>query len=497
MLIYIAHNATTHGTFVMQADSLKQKTDEGHQTVSVEAAVGKCMKEAKFPPSLLRDAKKNARYLYEEFRKIIPKAPLEDYKSYCWKQTFSIKWDKSWLASQIELGNKFLQYSHKIHDLLIPDKGLSFLKNYFPDHTFKSSLACLPKVFLAGFPKCGSSFTHCLLNEVISLSTYGSLQHPTSLKKEPHFWVKFNHTCRDYIVPKANAIGKYLFYFLPGLKQISELEMKDVVLVDSKVNKLFRWPYFSENQHNLTNYCLLPAVLPRLLPGSKFIVVLRNPVNMLFSAFWNSCTSLHLTIPMATQLRGPDLFHERVTAKIRLFNDCMRDSSKPSISRTCELTSKLNYTSCILHPERQKLLPVCAQEINFYDFSPEMPDCGRSRVTMGLYYVHIKKWLSVISKDRFHFIVLEDLIKNPIRNVHRLLEFLDLSAEAVTSNASLVDTVASSCNTNAQAAVDYKHDQRLQMRDDTRSLLEMFYTPFNLLLGQLVDHISSSIAVEW
>ena len=77
------------------------------------------------------------------------------------------------------------------------------------------------------------------------------------------------------------------------------------------------WPQFYPNE-GLVNFCLLPSVILQVLPTSKYVVVMRNPLDMLYSAFWFSCTTYG--IHFATKLKGPDIVHQRIVTKIKLFN---------------------------------------------------------------------------------------------------------------------------------------------------------------------------------
>lgn len=453
----------------------------------VEDSIGKCMEATHLSSvisatSLVRDAKSNARYLYQEFRKVIPQSPLEGYRSYCWNGSYSVYWDKS------TYGGYMNNITYKDHlnnlDVYALDDKISYLHELFPKHGYNSSLLCLPKVFMPGFPKCGSTFTACLVRKLIWLSTYNSTtQKSHTLSKEPPFWNKnAAFSSIEFNMPTVNSLGRYLFYFLPGLHQISDLKKKDLIVIDSKVGNIYSWPQFKKSQHNLTNYCLLPSVLPKLLPGSKYIVIMRNPVRMLYSAFWYSCSRLGKWIPMKTLIRGPDIFHSHVVKKINLFNNCMRNSSMPSISEPCQ---PRNYTSCILQQERLLLLDKCTHEISFSIQTSVMPNCGFCHIDRGLYIVHVRKWLSTIPREDFHFILLEDMIKNSVRNAHDILMFLGLDTETVTERH--MKEFVNRCNKFSQTFIKYKSNPKLQMREDTKKLLDTFYKPFNFMLGKLVS----------
>ena len=250
--------------------------------VEVEHLVVECMRATHIGTmpdtnSLLEQAKSNARYLYKEYRKVIPQNSLIGYGSYCWNMPYSMKWTKSEYRGHI--GN--VSFSGKISDITYSYTLFSYLNKKFLYHGFSGSLACLPKIFLVGFPKCGSSFSYCVINKLLTTSR----AYTSPSIKEPHFWVATDAKKRFHM-PTKEDVGKYLYYYLPGLQEISDTVKNEVILTDGTANKMFKWPQFSRTEHDLANYCLLPSVLPRLIPGSKFITVMRDPVSMLYSAFW-------------------------------------------------------------------------------------------------------------------------------------------------------------------------------------------------------------------
>lgn len=438
----------------------------------IEDLVEQCMKATNISsvvqsPALLDQAKVNARYLYQEYRKVIPETPLDGYKSHCWEEAFSVRWENS-------------RYSGQIGNWSFSTAGLRLLKEKPPNNTFESNILCLPNVFLAGFYKCGSTFVYCLLRKLIN---YSQRQIPLydCLYKEPKFWVSSGNR-KGYRLPDMKYLAKNVLYFLPGLQQIQKHDHRDLIMLDGSPNKINRWPYFRspKKESKFTNYCLLPAVLPKLFPGSKFIVITRNPISLLYTSFWFSCTTLRISLPMETRQQAPSIFHYRIMNKIHRFNHCMRDNSRPSISHACKLNG--NYSPCIL--QRLHLLEKCVEEINYIKLSGKlMPKCGTAHLAKSLHFAHIRKWLRMIPRERFLFLTLENLSKNLSGNAHDMLKFLDLNTE-VASDEELIRRTARSCRTNPTPI--NMTDPMLRMKEDTRALLEIFFAPFNQLLSELL-----------
>jgi len=187
--------------------------------------------------------------------------------------------------------------------------------------------------------------------------------------------------------------------------------------------------------------------------------VMRNPVDMLYSAFWFSCSAGHVKLSRAQELWGPHIFHEKVEKKIRIFQNC---------------TNTRPVDDCLID-----VYPLITSR-----FGP----CGRVRLEVGFYYHYIRRWLSVIPIQQFLFLTTEDLHEN-VTYVHvanKISEFLGLGI--YIKSVETLRRVATQQNTciNTQSQFDYHHDTELQMRNDTKKLLNEFFKPYNQKLAELL-----------
>ena len=414
----------------------------------------------------------NAEFFYREFRKIIPSTFLANYSSHCWNMHYDVALTQS-VKYRGHLGNKTFAGNRKRTAIIV--NPLPTLKTSFGGK-FSTELVCLPHVFVVGFPKCGSTYTWCFIWSLLRrhLSSKNRVFSASAIDKEPRFWV--NH---DASIPKATDLGKYLLNFLPALKVVNE--KIDIPFIDGSPNTIFNWPHFDWKQPECVNYCLIPSVFSELLHKSKYVVVMRNPINMLYSDFWFSCTN-KVNTSREAHVEGPVLFQQRTMARIELFNNCMRDED--SLAR-CSVNNASDYSSCILN--HLHLLDQCLGRIksSSLEFEGLLPRCGRSRVHMSLYYIHVRKWLSVVPREKMLFLTLEELIKEPRKVAKELLEFLGYQPTDDLLNE--VEHVTGSCSRNNQNVVDYKHDPRLMMRKVTKEILETFFQPFNFLLAELLQ----------
>ena len=398
-------------------------------------------------------AKENAKYFLGVLRQVIPIDFSSTYRrSSCWQTEFRVtvlsqgmRFRIGNITSGPEHGHIGSKSEHMrfqsalVKDLMLQHHGL-----------FSSPFVCLPKIFIAGFSKCGSTFLYCFLNKIIH-SSLGV--RPSESEKEIHWWVEAGYKPKPH-KPIASDIGKYILNFARGLDAM-EKSQYNMVMIDGSPNILWSWPRFYPNE-GLVNYCLLPSIIPQVLPTSKFIVVMRNPLDMLYSAFWFSCTMRGIKLSMTTRLKGPEIFHERIVEKIKQFNNC---------------TKSYSLDRCVFHVS-----------FNIFNGTTDLKRCGRSRLDMALYYVHVRKWLSIVPRDKFLFLTLEEISTDSHKVAKKIIQFLELPVPHVTD-------YETSCfhSLNTQESIDYHNDPRLQLRADTRDYLKRFFRPFNQKLAELIS----------
>ena len=401
-------------------------------------------------------AQANARLVLKELRKIIPRFQTP-YTIPCWNVSFYATWKSKYIKRRNSItysvsgsiGRHKFSYETKSHSRNYVHKQIFDNVHWNRrgrDMYIRQSVACLPKLFLLGYPKCGSTFLYCLIHRTLKAAL--KITKVCEVVKEPHWWVVPGP--RDNLQPHSpDYVPLYLMNFYQGADYTER--GVPAVTIDGSPNLMFQWPRYSGDE-TVENYCLIPSLIPVVLPDSKYFVVMRNPVTMLYSAFWYSCTREGAKIK-SVKYMGPDIFHERITTKITIFNEC-RAKGEP--------------------------LDMCMNAVADDIYGSDLEACGRSRLEMGLYYVHTRKWLSVVPRERIHFFTLEELATQDVKRSARvILDFLEIPS----ADIDLPDT---DCNENTQERIDYRHDPGLQMREDTRQILEEFFQPYNRMLADLL-----------
>ena len=370
------------------------------------------------------------------------------HNSFCWKSTLKVHLDMKGLLTG-KLGDHSL-YSNGTRVLYDPrfyyHVMLKYRTGIIDPNGVNVSYLCIPRVYLAGFPKSGTSAVDSLL------TIHPQIVH--GLSKEPRWWApplkhpnqnKFRHSYEYFI--------KYILQYLTA----SEKAQKDrhTLLIDSSPNLLPSWSNvgFAEDFEDV---CLLPVVMSLVLPNPLYIVILRDPIEFLYSRFWFSCSSTVYYNVSVNPSDGPYVFHSMVIRRLGIFSKC-----------------QLMYSI-----ERCALAQAYIQ-----DESNEKFGCGVVPLHFALYYVHVIKWFSVIPRRNFYITTYEKYFKSPFSTTREVWNFLNLEQPHVNSE---VWNKRLEQGKNIQEVYDYHSKPELQMLPKTRAVLKEFLHPFNILLATLL-----------
>ena len=434
---------------------------------------------------LLQKAVENAEQFMTEYRTVIPRQAVKNHSSHCFPMSFSastVSWFNYYVAGHIN----GLPFNRPTDRWFYGYHEYGDLSSRYGGH-FASSTVCLPKTYLLGFEKCGSTYFWCFISKVISAysGNAGTSSDQYHADKEPYFWTSFLYTKSP---PDASTIGNpYMLNFMRAVApEVSSEERKSIMLMDGTPATVIEWPKFSEEEDDLTNYCLLPSTLPQLFPGSKYVVIMREPVSMLYSNFWWSYYfGAGLNRPFISDLlhtrEGPNIFHENSVKKIDSFLSCLKDESEPP----CPFlyATEEEYSQCVL--SRQHLHSKCVYEITHERTRLEVA------IHRAIYYVHIQKWLSVLPRDRILFTTLKQLTKEPSKVAAQVLDFFEVDGErnSLPLTDDMVRNVTLECPTNSKGVIDYKNMEETRYPPkDTEVMLKKFFVPFNHLLANLLNN---------
>ncbi len=435
-----------------------------------------CFKSSKLAvnKTVVTAGQRNALWLYREYRTIIPRQSLTSYLSHCWHADYQISVGGG--ANQVYGHIDKLSFSDQLPSEWYTQTTLNNLKK----RSFSTSTVCVPNVYILGVPKCGTTFLWCFINKIIQFQLQISTNE--SYEKEPHFWTPYQYI---HSPPNATHIAsQYLSNFV-RYRPLSEKQLTGDVLIDGSPNMVLEWPQFSEAEPEITNYCILPSTMTELMPKSKYIIILRNPIEALYSAFWWSLNFIprsEFSTIFKRRYQAPTVFHKRILDKINKFNLCMTNPRHPNVCVLSNKEGNSSYFDCVR--EREHLVSECVSVITV----PREP--YQTVLHKTIYYPHVAKWLSVLPSNRLLVITMEILLNHPLKTANEIMKFLELSNyTSPTLDQRLVEKMTKSCSSNPQLTIDYKSDQKLKMREDTKKLLEEFFSPYNVMLSELLgDH---------
>ena len=357
---------------------------------------------------------------------IVPRNFSSQYKNPCWHSDLSLTSNNRAML--------YFNLNSENRNYLTKQQVSRLSRNIFKRNFSEGTTFCLPYFFIAGFPKSGTSSLDAAL-----------IKHPqiaAPRSKEPHWWTRIPLDISNFNYLKLSVL-RYLIHFL-----IKPSEGQTKITYDGSQSTLWDSNFFVHQQ----DYCAMPAVLSRVLPKAKFILVMRNPITRLYSQYLYSCTigigKDVLDWPKQMRKDAATNFHRNTLVDVKYFNRCLQNRS--------------------LHE--------CVNENRF-----RANGCGGvgHRITVSLYYAHLSKWLQFYPTEQFLFLRTEDMSANPQSLMARITDFLGVAPVSPTQAKQWL-----SRRLNVQKATS-KDFTGFQMRSETRKLLEEFYRPYNAMLAEL------------
>ncbi|XP_064622639.1 carbohydrate sulfotransferase 15-like [Lineus longissimus] len=324
-------------------------------------------------------------------------------------------------------------------DIQPPLKFLPDYKN--PCWYMKKALHCLPTYYILGYPKCA---TTDIWHKIA--------QHPQIVEpaqKEIHWWASYRY--------KGGKESSFrTFYSRSFGKAVSEAGNKESIIGDASPDTTWETrPSYRQISYatRLRSVHDAPRVLPanvikRYTPKAKFIFMMRNPTDRVYSHHLYEGKPTVQIGKTPEVPRSQNMFHIKVTQIIGQFQDCFQRRSV----RACV------YDPNLLH------------------------EAGEAKVLLqpGLYAVFISDWLKIFPREQFLFINTDDYSHNQESALKTAFEFLDVDIPADDTIEKVIkEAVRPNSRTVNGVAIG-------PMWNDTRELLDDFYEPFNRALAEIL-----------
>ncbi|XP_061910778.1 carbohydrate sulfotransferase 15-like [Entelurus aequoreus] len=365
---------------------------------------------------------------------VIPGKFLPDVRNPCWYEEYAGN-----VTSDPYGENLYAHYARRFLTVF------THLRRTFEKHLFSHGgklyrIRCLPYFYIIGQPKCGTTdlYNRLLLHPDVKFTTF----------KEPHWWTRkrfgiirsnegfhSRYPVEDYLDLLDEAA-----YFIQGNLTANDSgapERPNVIIGEASASTMWdnnAWVYFYGNSTNGEPPFLIQDFVHAVQPDARFIVMLRDPVERLYSDY----------LYFGISNKSVEDFHEKVSESLQLFDGCLSD-----------------YTirSCVYNDTLNDAMPV--------------------RLQVGLYVVYMLDWLSVFSREQILVLRLEDHASNRQYTMHQIFQFLDLGP--LTKQMESMITRSPASNTRRPA------DKNLgPMLANTKDVLRQFYMPFNQKLAKVL-----------
>ncbi|XP_043911951.1 carbohydrate sulfotransferase 15 isoform X2 [Protopterus annectens] len=370
---------------------------------------------------------------------VIPKEFLPYSRNPCWFEEY-----KESLKTDPYKRNSYPLYSKQFRTTF------EYLRKAFWNHLIHENnthyrLRCLPYFYIIGQPKCGTTdlFERLRIHPQVRFSTI----------KEPHWWTRKRYgivRLKDGVHEKY-PVEDYLDLFDLATYQLQtisarsssegEHKWKNIIIGEASASTMWdnsAWIYFYNNSVDGEPPFMVQDFIHAVQPDAKFIALLRNPVERLYSDY----------LYFESTNKSAEDFHEKVIDSLQQFDSCLQHYSL----RACVYDTALHMS-----------MPV--------------------RLQLGTYVIFLKDWLTVFGREQLLILRLEDHASNLKHTMHLVFEFLHLGP--LTRQQEDLMTKNPAHNTRRLK------DRNLgPMLPGTKEILKQFYWPFNQKLAELLSDVS-------
>ncbi|KAJ8360178.1 hypothetical protein SKAU_G00167030 [Synaphobranchus kaupii] len=284
--------------------NLTSARDYANIKLVVKTIVSKVEFSSRHVPEL-KDLVHNEPHMFS----VVPRKFLPNVKNPCWYEEHSGN-----ITADPYGKNMYARYSRRFRTVC------NILRKAFQEHLFSQGgryyrMRCLPYFYIIGQPKCGTTdlYDRLKLHPDVRFTTM----------KEPHWWTRkrFGIVRISEGFHDRYPVEDYLDLFDMAAYQIQDhlagntsrsLNKRNIITGEASASTLWdnnAWVYFYDNSTDGEPPFLIQDFVHAVQPEAKFIVMLRDPVERLYSDY------LYFSIAN----KSAEDFHERVSESLQLF----------------------------------------------------------------------------------------------------------------------------------------------------------------------------------
>ena len=310
-----------------------------------------------------------------------------------------------------------------------------------PNANGTKTLYCLPHMYLLGYPKCGTT----------SLSAYFRNHPECANSVRGYGWMGLQTAGLINKYPaNVKSVFSLLKRFHPAARQIEKSSKNDVYnKIIADFNPSISWRQSGFEKFKNGSMCDPPLLMRELQPNAKFVVLLREPINRLYSAFWYYADDKY------KENLSPKIFSEDVHAFFERLKLC--DNKKSMLRCLKEANNFGNHFT------------------DFHGFP------NSSQLLTGFYYLYLLPWLQVFPRESFLFIRTEDMKKDTGKTLKEIFQFLGMSHLSDAKISTIQKIVL-----HEQTMLNSNHSEML-LSSSTKKQLRAYFRPFNEKLAELLN----------
>ncbi|XP_041360480.1 carbohydrate sulfotransferase 15-like [Gigantopelta aegis] len=304
-------------------------------------------------------------------------------------------------------------------------------------HDESSHVSCLPYFHILGCAKCSTTDLYSRL-----------CIHPHIVKnrgifgKEALWWSWTKYGIMGVSKCAIRSLTEYVNVFKSVANRIetalnhSESDYTHLITGDASPPDFwdFRgWPLLPQNHGLKEPKVLTPHLMKHLYREPKFILLLRNPTDRLYSDFFFMRAG-----------KTPHDFHNAVQRSLAVLDRCRAKYSTRQCFYSADIYRRLS-----------------------------------TRIHFGCYSVFLKEWLDVFPLRHFLFLKTEEYISNITSNLQTIYSFLKLDP--------LPREQLMTAEKRSPVRVNKEREKAGVMLEKTRRILDKFYKPFTEELATILN----------